>query len=188
MLAVARRWAHEKEGQLLGTDPARPGPTNNGRGNAKGRTQWNACRILTPSRRANGSTRCAQFSTTKAVLDTIQAYWKEAAALEKLYYEDRTYRINAAVLTLTEELAKNGGVAQTEVPLAVAHRAEAFASRSAALIEVLNSAKALAATLGFLPADIEISLSGRVTSIPQTMISGRCPAISQTPRSECDSV
>ena len=87
-------------------------------------------------------------TTTKAVLDTIQAYWKEAAALEKLYYEDRTYRINAAVLTLTEELAKNGGVAQTEVPLAVAHRAEAFASRSAALIEVLNSAKALAATLG----------------------------------------
>ncbi|MFZ0503628.1 MAG: TolC family protein, partial [Chthoniobacterales bacterium] len=87
-------------------------------------------------------------TTTKAVLDTIQAYWKEAAALEKFYYEDRTYRVNAAVLTLTEELAKNGGVAQTEVPLAVAHRAEAFASRSAALIEVLNSAKALAATLG----------------------------------------
>lgn len=87
-------------------------------------------------------------TTTKAVLDAIQAYWKEAAALEKFYYEDRTYRVNAAVLSLTEELAKNGGVAQTEVPLAVAHRAEAFASRSAALIEVLNSAKALAATLG----------------------------------------
>jgi outer membrane protein TolC len=87
-------------------------------------------------------------TTTKAVLDAIQAYWKEAAALEKFYYEDRTYRVNAAVLTLTEELAKNGGVAQTEVPLALAHRAEAFASRSAALIEVLNSAKALAATLG----------------------------------------
>jgi len=87
-------------------------------------------------------------TTTKAVLDAIQAYWKEAAALEKFYYADRTYRVNAAVLSLTEELAKNGGVAQTEVPLALAHRAEAFASRSAALIEVLNSAKALAATLG----------------------------------------
>jgi outer membrane protein TolC len=87
-------------------------------------------------------------TTTKAVLDAIQAYWKEAAALEKFYYGDRTYRVNAAVLSLTEELAKNGGVAQTEVPLALAHRAEAFASRSAALIEVLNSAKALAATLG----------------------------------------
>jgi hypothetical protein len=35
-----------EEGQLLGTDPARPGPTNNGRGNAKGRTKWNACKIL----------------------------------------------------------------------------------------------------------------------------------------------
>ena len=87
-------------------------------------------------------------TTTKAVLDAIQAYWKEAAALEKFYYADRTYRVNAAVLSLTEELAKNGGIAQTEVPLALAHRAEAFASRSAALIEVLNSAKALAATLG----------------------------------------
>jgi outer membrane protein TolC len=87
-------------------------------------------------------------STTKAVLDAIQAYWKEAAALEKFYYADRSYRVNAAVLSLTDELAKNGGVAQTEVPLALAHRAEAFASRSAALIEVLNSAKALAAILG----------------------------------------
>ena len=87
-------------------------------------------------------------STTKAVLDAIQAYWKEAAALEKFYYADRSYRVNAAVLSLTQELAKSGGVAQTEIPLALAHRAEAFASRSAALIEVLNSAKALAAILG----------------------------------------
>ena len=55
-----------EEGQLLGTDPARPGPTNNGRGNAKGRTKWNACRILTQSKLVNGSTRCAQFSTMKA--------------------------------------------------------------------------------------------------------------------------
>jgi outer membrane protein TolC len=87
-------------------------------------------------------------TTTKAVLEAIQAYWKEAAALEKFYYADRSYRVNAAVLSLTQELAKNGGVAQTEIPLALAHRAEAFASRSAALIEVLNSAKALASTLG----------------------------------------
>jgi len=87
-------------------------------------------------------------TTTKAVLDAIQAYWKEAAALEKFYYADRSYRVNAAVLSLTDEMAKNGGIAQTEVPLALAHRAEAFAARSAALIEVLNSAKALAATLG----------------------------------------
>jgi outer membrane protein TolC len=87
-------------------------------------------------------------TTTKAVLDAIQAYWKEAAALEKFYYADRSFRVNAAVLSLTQELAKNGGVAQTEIPLALAHRAEAFASRSSALIEVLNSAKALAATLG----------------------------------------
>jgi outer membrane protein TolC len=87
-------------------------------------------------------------TTTKAVLEAIKAYWTEAAALEKFYYADRSYRVNAAVLSLTEELAKNGGIAQAEVPLALAHRAEAFASRSAALIEVLNSAKALAATLG----------------------------------------
>lgn len=87
-------------------------------------------------------------STTKAVLEAIKAYWNEAAALEKFYYADRSYRVNAAVLSLTQELAKSGGVAQTEIPLALAHRAEAFASRSAALIEVLNSAKALAGILG----------------------------------------
>ena len=51
---------------ILGTDHARLGAINNDRGNANGRTTWNACRILTPSRRANGSTRCAQFSTIKA--------------------------------------------------------------------------------------------------------------------------
>jgi outer membrane protein TolC len=87
-------------------------------------------------------------AATKAVLDAVNAYWKEAAALEKFYVADRSYRVNAAVLSLTEELVKNGGVAQTEIPLALAHRAEAFASRSAALIEVLNEAKSLASTLG----------------------------------------
>jgi outer membrane protein TolC len=87
-------------------------------------------------------------TTTKAVLDAINAYWKEAGALEKFYIADRTYRVNTAVLSLTEELAKSGGVAQTEVPLALAHRAEAFAARSAALIEVLNTAKNLSETLG----------------------------------------
>lgn len=112
-------------------------------------------------------------TTTKAVLDAIQAYWKEAAALEKFYYADRSYRVNAAVLSLTEELAKNGGVAQTEVPLALAHRAEAFASRSAALIEVLNSAKALAATLGLTREQLRLLPfpSDRFPSLNETALS-----------------
>jgi hypothetical protein len=37
------------------------------------------------------------------------------------------------------------------------------------------SSSFLAAVLGFLPADIEISLSGRVTGFLQTIISGRSP-------------
>jgi hypothetical protein len=42
------------------------------------------------------------------------------------------------------------------------------------------SSSFLVAALGFLPADIEISLSGRVTGFPLTIISGTRPAISQT--------
>jgi outer membrane protein TolC len=112
-------------------------------------------------------------SATKAALDAVDAYWKEAAALERFYVADRSYRVNDAVLSLTEELVKNGGVAHTELPLALAHRAEAFAARSAALIEVLNAAKSLASTLGLtreqlrllpFPSDRFPSLSGPTLS------------------------
>jgi len=87
-------------------------------------------------------------TATRAVLQTVQAYWKLAAALEKFYIADRSFRVNETILSLTEEMAKTGGVAQMEVSLATAHRAEAFSARSGALIAALDAAKDLASTLG----------------------------------------
>jgi outer membrane protein TolC len=95
-------------------------------------------------------------AATKTVFDTVQAYWKEAAALEKFYIADRSFRVNETILRLTEEMAKNDAASRTDVSLATAHRAQAFAARSTALIAVLNAAKDLASTLGLRLSQIHL--------------------------------
>jgi outer membrane protein TolC len=95
-------------------------------------------------------------AATKAVFNTVQAYWKEAAILERFYIADRSYRVNETLLSLTQELAKAQTIPQTEVTLAMAHKAEAFSARSAALIEALNAAKELAATLGLTEQQLRV--------------------------------
>jgi hypothetical protein len=81
--------------------------------------------------------------------------------LERFYIADRSYRVNETLLSLTHELAKAQTIPQTEVSLAMAHKAEAFSARSAALIEALNAAKELAATLGLTEQQLRALLSPR---------------------------
>jgi outer membrane protein TolC len=95
-------------------------------------------------------------TATKTVLETVQAYWKEAAALEKFYIADRSFRVNETILSLTEEMAKTDAAARMEVSLATAHRAQTFALRSAALIAALNAAKELALILGLRLSQIHL--------------------------------
>jgi outer membrane protein TolC len=87
-------------------------------------------------------------TATKAALDTVQAYWKASAALEKFYLSDRAFRISSALLSLSQELAKGDSIPASELSISQARRAEAFASRSNALLEVFTAGAGLASAIG----------------------------------------
>ena len=87
-------------------------------------------------------------AATKAALDTVNAYWKASAALEKFYVSDRAYRISDALLSLTQELVKGDAIPASELSLSEARRAEALTNRSTALLAVFTAGGELAKTLG----------------------------------------
>lgn len=96
-----------------------------------------------------------RHTATKSAFGTVQAYWKTLAALEKFYYADRSYRISDANYELSEELVKGDAIPATELSLAQARKAESFASRIAALLEIFNAAKELAISLGFSDSEVK---------------------------------
>ncbi len=87
-------------------------------------------------------------TATKAALDTVQAYWKASAALEKFYLSDRAFRISNALLSLSQELVKGDSIPASELSISQARRAEALASRSNALLEVFTAGAGLATAIG----------------------------------------
>jgi outer membrane protein TolC len=95
-----------------------------------------------------GSLLKMAHTATKSTSGTLSAYWKSVSAIEKFNVSDRSYRINDALLSLTEELVKADAVPATELSLARAKKVEAAANRNAALIEIFNASKDLASTLG----------------------------------------
>jgi outer membrane protein TolC len=95
-----------------------------------------------------GSILTMAHTATKATSSTLNAYWKSVASIEKFNIADRSYRINDALLSLTEELVKSDAAPQSDLSLARAKKVESAANRNAALIEIFNSSKDLASTLG----------------------------------------
>jgi outer membrane protein TolC len=87
-------------------------------------------------------------TATKAALDTVQAYWKASAALEKFYLSDRAFRISSALLSLSQELVKGDSIPASELSISQARRAEALSSRSNALLEVFTAGAGLATAIG----------------------------------------
>jgi outer membrane protein TolC len=95
-----------------------------------------------------GSLLKMAHAATKATSGTLDAYWKSVAAIEKFNISDRTYRVSDSLLSLSEQMVKGDAIAKTDLELAQARKAESGAKRNAALIEVFNTSKALASTLG----------------------------------------
>jgi outer membrane protein TolC len=95
-----------------------------------------------------GSILTLAHSATKATSTTLTAYWKCVAAIEKFNVADRAYRISDALNNLTGELVKGDAVPATELSLARAKVAETTAARTTALIDIFNTSKDLASTLG----------------------------------------
>jgi outer membrane protein TolC len=87
-------------------------------------------------------------AATKAALDTVQAYWKASAALEKFYLSDRAYRVSNALFSLSQELVRADSIPASELSLSQAKRAEALSSRSNALLAVFTAGGELAGVLG----------------------------------------
>src|SRR5215471_13327588 len=87
-------------------------------------------------------------AATKAALDTVNAYWKASAALEKFYVSDRAYRISDALYALSAELVKGDSIPASELSLSEARRAEALTNRSTALLAVFTAGGELARTIG----------------------------------------
>jgi outer membrane protein TolC len=87
-------------------------------------------------------------AATKAALDTVQAYWKASAALEKFYLSDRAFRISSALLSLSQELVKADSIPASELSLSQARRAEALSNRSSALLTVFTAGAELATSIG----------------------------------------
>jgi len=87
-------------------------------------------------------------TATKAALDTVNAYWKASAALEKFYVSDRAYRISDALYSLSAELVKGDAIPASELSLSEARRAEALTNRSTALLAVFTAGGELARTIG----------------------------------------
>jgi outer membrane protein TolC len=87
-------------------------------------------------------------AATKAALDTVQAYWKAAAALEKFYVSDRAYRVSDTLYSLSQELVKADAIPVSELSLSEARRAQALSSRSIALVDVFTAGGELAKALG----------------------------------------
>ena len=87
-------------------------------------------------------------AATKAALDTVQAYWKASAALEKFYLSDRAFRISDALLSLSQELVRSDSIPASDLSLSQAKRAEALSSRSSALLAVFTAGAELATTIG----------------------------------------
>jgi outer membrane protein TolC len=95
-----------------------------------------------------GSILTMAHSATKATSNTLAAYWKCVAAIEKFNVADRAYRIADALYSLTNELVKGDAVPATELSLARAKVSETAAGRNAELIDIFNTSKDLASTLG----------------------------------------
>jgi outer membrane protein TolC len=95
-----------------------------------------------------GSILTMAHTATKATSNTLAAYWKCVAAIEKFNVADRAYRIAGALNSLTEELVKGDAVPATELSLGRAKVAETSATRTTALIDIFNTSKDLASTLG----------------------------------------
>jgi outer membrane protein TolC len=95
-----------------------------------------------------GSILTMAHNATKATSDTLVAYWKCVAAIDKFNVADRAYRIADALYSLTNELVKGDAVPATELSLARAKVSETAAGRNAELIDIFNTSKDLASTLG----------------------------------------
>jgi outer membrane protein TolC len=87
-------------------------------------------------------------AATKAALDTVQAYWKASAALEKFYLTDRAFRVSNAMLSFSQELVRADSIPASDLSLSEAKRAEALSSRSNALLAVFAAGAELATTIG----------------------------------------
>ena len=87
-------------------------------------------------------------AATKAALDTVQAYWKASAALEKFYLSDRAFRVTDAMLSFSRELVRADSIPASDLSLSEAKRAAALSSRSNALLAVFTSGAELATTIG----------------------------------------
>jgi outer membrane protein TolC len=87
-------------------------------------------------------------AATKAALDTVQAYWKASAALEKFYLSDRAFRVSDAMLSFSQELVRADSIPASDLSLSEAKRAEALSSRSNALLAVFAAGAELATTIG----------------------------------------
>jgi outer membrane protein TolC len=87
-------------------------------------------------------------AATKAALDTVQAYWKASAALEKFYLSDRAFRVSDAMLSFSRELVRADSIPASDLSLSEAKRAEALSSRSNALLAVFSAGAELATTIG----------------------------------------
>jgi outer membrane protein TolC len=101
-----------------------------------------------------GSLLTMAHTATKATSNTLAAYWKCVASIDKFNIADRAYRIAGALNSLTGELVKGDAVPATELSLSQAKVAETSASRTTALIDIFNTSKDLASTLGLTEAQL----------------------------------
>jgi outer membrane protein len=101
-----------------------------------------------------GSILTMAHTATKSTSNTLAAYWKCVASIDKFNIADRAYRIADALYSLTGELVKGDAVPATELSLAQAKVADTAATRTTALIDIFNTSKDLASTLGLTEAQL----------------------------------
>jgi outer membrane protein TolC len=114
----------------------------------KGGTLYNNTKEITARIDYQASLFTLRNAAQKAVLTTVQDYWKTVAALRKFALAERTLRVSNILLDLSNQLAKGDAIPYSEVTLAQAKQREAFAQRLQALVAIYDAAKSLAITMG----------------------------------------
>jgi outer membrane protein TolC len=120
----------------------------------KGGTLYNNTKEITARLDYQASLFTLRNAAQKAVLSTVQDYWKTVAALRRFAIAERALRISNILLDLSDQLAKGDAIPYSEVTLAQARQQEAFAQRLQALVAIYDAAKSLAITIGLNSDDV----------------------------------